>query len=62
MIMKTFKNKHFFKYDYEYINVVYCKADEAPNENYIEIQEDELTNSNCQHLYSVGGVKYFGYL
>jgi len=60
--MKTFKNKNFTQRDYEATNIVFCMAQSAPNENWIECSEFEITKLKCQKLYSNGGVIYFGYL
>lgn len=64
--MKTYKHKLFTKRDYECINVVYCQANNAPNEHYIEVNENELLTSNCmlltEELSNNNLVKYFGYM
>lgn len=57
--VKTFKNKHFVKRDYESTNVVFCEAEAAPNENWIECEPEE---NKLDQLYIQGNVKYFGYL
>ena len=60
--MKLFKNKHFTKRDYEATNVVYCFAETAPNDNWIECVNDELTGTSAQRLYIQGNVEYWGWL
>jgi hypothetical protein len=68
--MKTFKNKNFVKRHYECINVVFCKSEDAPNDNYVEVDEIELDVSGCQDLwketYTKDGVykhvTYYGYM
>lgn len=57
--MKIFKNKNFKKRDYEQTNLVFCQAEKAPTENWIECDESEI---NCNQLWIENGVKYFGYL
>lgn len=57
--MKTFKNKHFIKRDYECTNIVFCEAEAAPDANWIECDPSENT---LQQLWIEGGVRYFGYL
>lgn len=57
--MKSFKNKNFTKRNYECTNVVFCKAESAPNENWIECDESEI---NCEQLWIENNVRYFGYL
>lgn len=57
--MPTFKNKNFTKRDYECTNLVYCVADKAPDENWIECDPSENTLSP---LWIADGVQYFGYL
>lgn len=58
--MQTFKNKNFVKRDYECTNVVACVAESAPNENYIDAPEFDI--SDLTHIYSQNGVKYYGFL
>jgi hypothetical protein len=58
--MKTFKNKNYTARDYEITNVIFCKAGQAPNDNWIECDESQI--GNCRQLYIQGGVAYFGYL
>jgi len=57
--MTTFKNKNFTKRNYDCTNVVFCQAEKAPNENWIECDESEI---NCDQLYIMNNVRYFGYL
>lgn len=60
--MKTFKNKSFVKRDYEATNIVFCQAETAPNENWVEVDEAELLKTTVTHLYTSNSVKYFGWL
>jgi hypothetical protein len=57
--MKTFKNKNFKKRDYETTNIVFCQSENAPNENWIEVDASE---NKLNHLYTEAGVRYFGWL
>ena len=60
IIMKTFKNKNFVKRDYECTNVVFCQSKSNPNEsNWEECDESDI---NCEQLYIIENVRYFGYL
>jgi hypothetical protein len=58
-IMKTFRNIKFIKRDYDCTNIVFCEAETAPNENWIECNASENTLSQ---LWMENGVRYFGYL
>ncbi len=58
--MKTFKNKNFSKRDYEATNVIFCQAEIAPDENWIECDESEI--GTCEQLWIQNGVRYYGYL
>ena len=60
--MKTFKNKNFTKRDYEATNVVYCIAEKAPSDEWIETSVNEIYNSKCNQLYRENDVVYFGWL
>jgi len=60
--MKTFKNINFTKRNYETTNIVFCQAETAPNENWLECNELEIDLLNCKQLYKQGDVRYFGYL
>lgn len=60
--MKTFKNALFVKRDYECTNVIFCQAEEAPADNWIECKEEEIERWNCKPLYIQDEVRYFGYL
>lgn len=60
--MKTFKNKNFTKRNYECTNIVFCQAEIAPNENWIECEEEEIEEMRCTQLWIEGDIKYFGYL
>lgn len=64
--MKTFKNKAFKTRDYEATNVVVCKSEKAPNENWIEVDESIIVTMNLNQLWleRVNGtdVRYFGWL
>ncbi len=58
--MKTFKNKNYFKRDYECTNVIACVAEKAPNDNYIECDAFEI--EHLKKLYTENGITYYGYL
>lgn len=59
--MKTFKNKHFKGVDPECTNVIFCQADTAPSDNWIECEEAELKQAKYVHqLYIQAGVRFFG--
>lgn len=60
--MKTFKNKNFTKRDYEATNVVACVADKAPNENWIESNNDIIAKMNLNKLWIENNVQYYGWL
>ena len=60
--MKTFKNINFIKRDYESTNVVFCQGEKAPDSNWVECGESELTRSTCNHLQTQNGVRFFGWL
>ena len=60
--MKTFKNKNFIKRDYDSTNIVFCQAQQAPSEDWIECDESELTNSTCNQLHRIVDEVYFGWL
>ena len=57
--MKTFKNKNFVKRDYECTNVIFCEAENAPDENWIECDPKENV---LNQLYMINNVRYFRYL
>lgn len=56
--MKTFKNINFKKGS-ETTNVVFCQAQTAPSEHWIEVDADQ---NNLPQLYMKAGIRYFGYL
>ncbi len=58
--MRTFRNKHFTKRDYDCTNIVACVAAECPNENWIE--DDKIDLGRLTMLYRQGDVFYYGYL
>lgn len=60
--MKTFKNKQFKRRDYETTNVVFCQAESAPNDNWMECAADEMAKTTVSQLWIQGGVRYFGWL
>ena len=60
--MKTFKNIKFIKRDYEATNVIFCQAEKAPAENWVECDYLELELLKCSHLWTESGIRYFGYL
>jgi hypothetical protein len=57
--MKTFRNIKFIKRDYDCTNIVFCEAETAPNENWIECDANENT---LNQLWMENGDRYFGYL
>lgn len=57
--MTTFKNKNFTKRNYDCTNVVFCQAEQAPNGNWIACDESEI---NCDQLYIMDNVRYFGWM
>jgi hypothetical protein len=58
--MKTFRNIHSTKRDYECTNVVACTAEQAPNENWVEADDSILAPLDM--LCIERGVTYYGYL
>jgi hypothetical protein len=58
--MMTFKNKNFTKRNYECTNVVFCIAEVAPNENWIETSE--AMPEGMDQLWIENGVRYFGWM
>jgi hypothetical protein len=60
--MKAFKNKNFEKRNDNRTNLVFCQSENSPSENWVECDELELDCSDCIHLYTQAGVRYFGYL
>ena len=58
--MKTYKNKHYVKRDYEATNVVCCQAEKPPNDSWIECDKEELIKLTS--LYARAGIKYYGYM
>jgi hypothetical protein len=58
--MTTFKNTKFVKRDYETSNVVYCTGINAPNENWVETNDD--MPASMTQLYIIGETRYFGWL
>lgn len=58
--MKTFKNKNFTKRNYDCANIVACRADNAPNENFVECDASVL--NGLDRLHTQAGVAYYGYL
>jgi hypothetical protein len=66
-IMNAYKNKTFSKRsDYECTIRVFCHADSAPSEAWMECSDDELENSNTEFLGSEtdskGTIHWYGYL
>ena len=43
--MKTFKNINFTKRNYECTNIVFCQAENAPDTNWVECEEKEITGT-----------------
>lgn len=62
IIMKTFKNINFKSRDYECTNIVFCFSENAPNSNWIECSEFEISKMKCEKLYSHNGIIYYGYM
>ena len=61
--MKTFKNIHFIKRDYEATNIVFCQAETNPKEeNWREVDASELEATTCSHLFTQDGIRFFGWL
>lgn len=60
--MTTFRNTKFTKREYHCTNVVFCIAEKAPNENWIECAPDEITLMGCVPLHIGDGVAYYGWL
>ncbi len=60
--MKTFKNTKFTTRDYECTQVVFCQAETAPNDFWVECSELEIYRKNCTQLYKAGDQTFFGYL
>ena len=60
--MKTFKNIHYTKRDYECTNVVYATGNNAPSdtENWIETTEE--IPPTMSKLWIEGGVQFYGFL
>jgi hypothetical protein len=58
--IKTFKSKNWTSRNYECTNVVACQAEKAPNDNWIECDEEILSKLNMLEI--CAGVRYFGYL
>lgn len=57
--MTTYRNTNWTTRNYECMNVVACKAAEAPNENWTE--DENAIASNMMMLYVENGVEYYGY-
>jgi len=60
--MKTYKNKNFTKRNYEMTNIVFCQGNIAPNDNWVECEENEILLLKCNQLYKMDDMRYFGYL
>lgn len=58
--MKTFKNKMFVKRNCDCTNVVFCVAENAPNDNWIET--NEAIPQSMQQLWIENGVRFYGWL
>jgi hypothetical protein len=61
--MKTYKNSNF-KRDYECTNVKFIQSNQKPEgDMWEECNAQELTESNCMHLWSSeGNGKLYGYM
>lgn len=58
--MTVFKNKNYKERDYEATNVILCVAETPPNDNWVVMPEQDL--SNTQYLFTENNVPYYGYL
>lgn len=59
--MKTYKNPHFTKRDFETTNVVFAQTDGQPPKGWVECDESEIAHLRCSQLYMQAGIRYFGY-
>jgi hypothetical protein len=59
--MATYRNKNFTKRDYEATNIVACEAEKAPEGAQWE-QAPASVLHGLQQIFTVKGVRYYGYL
>ena len=59
--MKTFKNSDFIKNE-DCTNIVFCQSEKSPSDKWVECEESDIKEMNCNQLYIQAGVRYFGYL
>jgi hypothetical protein len=62
--LATFINKNFTKRDYECTNIVACRAERAPNENWVPCEESELAGLQQLWIETANGLRvtYYGHL
>lgn len=60
MPVKTFRNVHFTKRDYECTTVAACQGVAAPDANWVECEESFI--SGMMPLQIVNNVRFFGWL
>jgi len=58
--MQTFKNIYYTSRNYDCTNIVACVAEVAPNDNWQPT--DETVLAGLEHLWTEGGVRFYGYL
>jgi hypothetical protein len=61
-MLRIFRNINWTRRDYECTNIVACRAKEAPNDNWVECEEEIVERLKLKALYGQGGVSYLGYL
>lgn len=57
--MTTFKNIHFTVIYGDCTTIAFCQAVTAPSSDWVKCDASE---NNANHLYTQGGVRYFGWL
>jgi len=65
----TYRNEAATKRNYECTNIVCCQAEsieqvqaESPNGKWTLCDDSEITSRNMSHLWTQGGVKFFGWM
>jgi hypothetical protein len=65
----TYRNTKATKRNYDCTNVVFCQAESieqaraaSPNANWTPCDESEITSRNMSHLWTQGGVRFFGWM
>ena len=65
----TYRNANFTKRNYDCTNIVCCEAESieqaraaSPNANWVLCDEGEITSRNMSHLWTQGGVRFFGWM